>query len=203
VAVEIRIARSPGSPLGAIPLREAKSWVEFGHLQRRMPDLSIRLGAVRIWTGWDSSLGLEEGVGRLAAELDDFLGTRDAEGPNTLVVCFATPAIGTVPSYLVRDLLQILRLLSDGRPVRNRQPRITESGWRFRYAGVDMDVDVFAPCFGPGDPRHTFGLESTFLLFRPLLLGPAPPTGLVEGFLGRPFGPGFDLRLVDPSTVAA
>jgi len=38
--------------------------------------------------------------------------------------------------------------------------------WWFRFAGVELLLVTFAPCYGPSHPRCSFG-PSTFLLFQP------------------------------------
>jgi hypothetical protein len=204
VAVEIRTAHSSGSSPGATTLRIAKLVNEFGLFQRRTLDPSVRLAAARIWAGWDPTHSLEDNVERLAVELDEFVGARGAEGLNTFVVWFATPNSGAGAFHLVRLLLQILRMLGDLHPSRNCHPRVVEAGagWRLRYAGADLRVDLFAPCFGPLDPRRPFGLESTFFLFR-LLPGQSPLPGAGEAGLAQPIGPGWDRRLTDRHLVAA
>jgi hypothetical protein len=65
---------------------------------------------------------------------------------------------------------RLLTALSDADPTGYRcmaKSFIGGRGWVFEFGGSDFFVTTFSPCYDVHHPRHTFGVEDTFVLLQP------------------------------------
>lgn len=141
----------------------------FDRIQDRTRCLFVRLARLSGAPAYDRSLSLEANVDRAVPALMRFLHSFRRDGFDGFVFELPDPRYGQSESVLAQGVLLVLRRLSDQDPASAHcmNGPVGRTGWWFQFAGERLFVTVFAPCRAPEDPGDTFGLRSTFLLFRP------------------------------------
>lgn len=140
----------------------------FEPIRAASPCLFARSSRVIGCPAASATAGAQEIAALLAPGLSELCAHVAPSLVEGVVIELVDPGRGDTIAHLartVRDVLNEVARVDDDARASMAEP-IGAPDWWFRFAGVELLLVTFAPCYPAAHPRASFG-PSTFLLFQP------------------------------------
>ncbi len=132
--------------------------------------LCVFADKARLWAlrRWEPSRSALENLGTQRETLERFCTEADRQALDGIVLELPG-ALGATIEDLATTVGDVIAALCELDPAQGRSldRKVDKSGWWLTFAGRELFVLAFAPCYPETHSRWSFGLDATYIIFQP------------------------------------